>query len=44
MVCGRGTGLDDAGLARKIAVVRRALALHGRDKLQPHEVLSLIRY
>jgi nicotinate-nucleotide--dimethylbenzimidazole phosphoribosyltransferase len=24
-VCGRGTGLDDAGLARKIAVVTRAL-------------------
>jgi nicotinate-nucleotide--dimethylbenzimidazole phosphoribosyltransferase len=24
-VCGRGTGLDDAGLARKIDVVRRAL-------------------
>jgi len=25
-VCGRGTGLDDAGLARKVEVVRRALA------------------
>jgi nicotinate-nucleotide--dimethylbenzimidazole phosphoribosyltransferase len=25
---GRGTGLDDAGLARKIEVIRRALALH----------------
>jgi nicotinate-nucleotide--dimethylbenzimidazole phosphoribosyltransferase len=26
LVCGRGTGLDDEGLARKIATVRRALA------------------
>jgi nicotinate-nucleotide--dimethylbenzimidazole phosphoribosyltransferase len=26
VVCGRGTGLDDAGLARKITVVERALA------------------
>ena len=25
-VCGRGTGLDDAGVARKVAVVERALA------------------
>jgi nicotinate-nucleotide--dimethylbenzimidazole phosphoribosyltransferase len=25
-VCGRGTGLDDAGVAHKVAVVRRALA------------------
>jgi nicotinate-nucleotide--dimethylbenzimidazole phosphoribosyltransferase len=28
-VCGRGTGIDDAGLARKRTVVDRALALHG---------------
>jgi nicotinate-nucleotide--dimethylbenzimidazole phosphoribosyltransferase len=27
-VCGRGTGVDDAGLERKRAVVDRALALH----------------
>jgi nicotinate-nucleotide--dimethylbenzimidazole phosphoribosyltransferase len=27
-ICGRGTGVDDAGLARKRAVVARALALH----------------
>lgn len=27
-VTGRGTGIDDAGLARKVAVVDRALALH----------------
>jgi nicotinate-nucleotide--dimethylbenzimidazole phosphoribosyltransferase len=28
-VTGRGTGVDDQGLARKRAVIRRALALHG---------------
>jgi nicotinate-nucleotide--dimethylbenzimidazole phosphoribosyltransferase len=28
-VCGRGTGLDDEGLARKIAVVTRALSVNG---------------
>jgi nicotinate-nucleotide--dimethylbenzimidazole phosphoribosyltransferase len=28
-VCGRGTGVDDAGLERKRAVIERALALHG---------------
>ena len=36
---GRGTGVDDAGLARKIAVVEAAVALH-RDHLRdPLEVL-----
>jgi nicotinate-nucleotide--dimethylbenzimidazole phosphoribosyltransferase len=30
-VCGRGTGVDDAGLERKRAVVQRALALHRPD-------------
>jgi nicotinate-nucleotide--dimethylbenzimidazole phosphoribosyltransferase len=29
-VCGRGTGLDDAGLERKIDLVRRAVARHAR--------------
>jgi nicotinate-nucleotide--dimethylbenzimidazole phosphoribosyltransferase len=28
LVCGRGTGIDDDGLARKVDVVRRAVALH----------------
>ena len=28
LVCGSGTGLDDEGIARKIAVVRRAVARH----------------
>jgi nicotinate-nucleotide--dimethylbenzimidazole phosphoribosyltransferase len=33
-VCGRGTGLDDDGLARKIETVRTAVALHaGADPL-----------
>jgi nicotinate-nucleotide--dimethylbenzimidazole phosphoribosyltransferase len=34
LVCGRGTGVDDEGLARKVDVVRRALAVNeGRDPL-----------
>jgi nicotinate-nucleotide--dimethylbenzimidazole phosphoribosyltransferase len=34
LVCGRGTGLDDAGLARKVATVRHAIAVNaGRDPL-----------
>ncbi len=32
---GRGTGLDDAGLARKVAVIDRALALHGGTLADP---------
>ena len=31
-VTGRGAGLDDEGLARKISVIKRALSLHGMDK------------
>src|ERR1700704_1133390 len=34
LVCGRGTGLDDAGVAHKIETVRHAVALHdGADPL-----------
>jgi nicotinate-nucleotide--dimethylbenzimidazole phosphoribosyltransferase len=34
LVCGRGTGLDDEGVGRKIATVRRALAANaGQDPL-----------
>jgi nicotinate-nucleotide--dimethylbenzimidazole phosphoribosyltransferase len=34
VVCGRGTGLDDAGVARKVETVRRALEVNaGRDPL-----------
>jgi len=38
-VCGRGTGVDDAGLERKRAVVARALALHGPRIDGPREAL-----
>jgi nicotinate-nucleotide--dimethylbenzimidazole phosphoribosyltransferase len=31
-VCGRGTGIDDEGLARKVAVVRRALSANRVDR------------
>lgn len=39
---GRGTGLDDAGLARKVEVVRRALVLHRPDPRDPINVLSKV--
>jgi len=37
---GRGTGIDDATLARKIDVVRRALARHRPDPADPLGVLA----
>jgi nicotinate-nucleotide--dimethylbenzimidazole phosphoribosyltransferase len=36
---GRGTGLDDAGLEHKLAVLRRSLARHGAAK-EPLQVLA----
>jgi nicotinate-nucleotide--dimethylbenzimidazole phosphoribosyltransferase len=39
---GRGTGLDDAGLARKVDVIRRGLSLHRPDPGDPIGVLSAI--
>lgn len=39
MVTGPGSGSDDAGLARKRAVVADALALHGKDR-RPLQVLA----
>jgi nicotinate-nucleotide--dimethylbenzimidazole phosphoribosyltransferase len=36
---GRGTGVDDAGLARKIAVIDAALTTHGAHVSDPLEVL-----
>lgn len=36
---GRGTGLDDAGLARKLSVLRQAMTLH-RGARTPFEVLA----
>jgi len=38
-VTGRGTGVDDAGYARKIAVIQEALALHQPD---PHDGLDVL--
>jgi len=39
---GRGTGLDDAGVARKIEVIRRALLLHTPDPSDPIGVLAAV--
>ncbi len=39
---GRGTGLDDAGLARKIDVIRRALALHKPNLSDPIGILAAL--
>jgi nicotinate-nucleotide--dimethylbenzimidazole phosphoribosyltransferase len=36
---GRGTGVDDAGLARKISAVERAVALHAAHLSDPLEIL-----
>jgi nicotinate-nucleotide--dimethylbenzimidazole phosphoribosyltransferase len=39
-VTGRGTGVDDVTLAKKVAVVRRGLALHQPDPADPLGVLA----
>ncbi|WP_184956941.1 nicotinate-nucleotide--dimethylbenzimidazole phosphoribosyltransferase [Paractinoplanes abujensis] len=39
---GRGTGIDDAMLAHKVDVVRRALALHSPDPADPLGVLAAV--
>jgi nicotinate-nucleotide--dimethylbenzimidazole phosphoribosyltransferase len=41
-VCGRGTGIDDDGLARKIAAVRTALAVNDPDPRDPVGVLAAL--
>ena len=41
-VTGRGTGVDDETLARKVDVVRRALALHRPDPADPLGVLAAV--
>ena len=41
-VTGRGTGVDDATLAVKVDVVRRALALHTPDPADPIGVLAAV--
>jgi nicotinate-nucleotide--dimethylbenzimidazole phosphoribosyltransferase len=40
--CGRGTGLDDEGLARKVDVVRRLLAVNRPDPGDPLGVLAAV--
>jgi nicotinate-nucleotide--dimethylbenzimidazole phosphoribosyltransferase len=41
-VVGRGTGIDNAGLARKIVVVRDALARHAPDRGDPVGLLAAV--
>jgi nicotinate-nucleotide--dimethylbenzimidazole phosphoribosyltransferase len=41
-VTGRGTGIDDATLARKVGVVARALARHRPDPADPLGVLAAV--
>ena len=41
-VCGRGTGVDDEGLARKVDAVRRALAASEIDAADPLGVLAAL--
>ena len=41
-VTGRGTGVDDETLARKVGVVERALALHRPDPADPIGVLAAV--
>jgi nicotinate-nucleotide--dimethylbenzimidazole phosphoribosyltransferase len=41
-VCGRGTGLDDDGVARKVAVVERALAANAASLGPPLETLAAL--
>lgn len=41
-VTGRGTGVDDAGLARKVEVIEAALALHRPDPDDPLGVLAAV--
>ena len=41
-VCGRGTGVDDVGLARKVEIVRLALAANDPDRADPVGVLAAV--
>jgi nicotinate-nucleotide--dimethylbenzimidazole phosphoribosyltransferase len=41
-VTGRGTGVDDVGLAHKIAVIRRALAINKPDATDALDVLAKV--
>lgn len=41
-MCGRGTGVDDDGLQRKVAIVRRALEVNRPDASDPVGVLAAV--
>lgn len=41
-VTGRGTGVDDAGLQRKVAMIERALEVNQPDRSDPLDVLSKV--
>lgn len=41
-VTGRGTGLDDAGVERKVATIRTALAMNAPDRADPLGVLATV--
>ncbi|MCC6139865.1 MAG: nicotinate-nucleotide--dimethylbenzimidazole phosphoribosyltransferase [Nitrospira sp.] len=41
-VTGRGTGIDDAGHARKVAVIQQALDLHRLDRAPALDVLATV--
>ena len=41
-VTGRGTGVDDSGLARKIATIEKAIAIHKPDPKNPLDVLCKV--
>jgi nicotinate-nucleotide--dimethylbenzimidazole phosphoribosyltransferase len=42
LVTGRGTGVDDAGRARKIAAIEQALAVNAPDPADPIGVLAAV--
>lgn len=42
LVAGRGTGVDDAGLARKVATIDRALALHRPERHDGVGILAAV--
>lgn len=41
-ITGRGAGLDDEGLNRKINIIKKSLSLHNPDPLDPLDVLSKV--
>ena len=41
-VTGRGTGIDDAGLDRKISVITEAIRFHNKNLIDPFEILRCL--